>query len=441
MDQRDELPSNRDSPSKPGYNRDTMETMNAQHPLREKLQSLSIPREQRPRERSVEAPHKRRGGLTWLLLSAVLVMGGVLAWNQLGGRLQPLMANFLSQSGVEKSKTRLLTVIRQSPSESGAVQTATGKIVSDHEVNVATKVSGQVIELRFEQGDSVDKGQVLARIEDTIYRARRDSAAALLEKSRANYAYQKFNYERVRRLFETNQASETELNEMARWYHEAKAQVDADAAALSLAEKQYADCEVIAPISGVVLERNVEVGDFVAAEGGRGAMANSQFGVIADMSKLRVEVDISELDIGRIRRGMPCVITPDAHKDRRYNGYVMWIDPGANYAKATVQVKVRIEQPDDALRVQGTAQVQFLREPAAPGESKPMMFIPLTALIPAAQDGTARVFVKIDGRLRERTIRTGTKTATTIEVLEGLSDGDQIAAEGLEKLRDGDPAE
>lgn len=418
-----------------------MTMMNAQHPLRDKLQSLSIPRDQRPQGRATDTPRNRSGGLNWLLFLAVLALGGMLAWNRFGDRLQPWMADFLPQTGETKSKTRLVTVTSQRPSESGAVQTATGKIVSDHEVNVATKVSGQVVELCFEQGDFVEKGQVLARIEDIIYRARRDSAAALLEKSRANYAYQKFNYERVRRLFETNQASETELNDMSRWYHEAKAQVDADAAALSLAEKQFADCEVIAPISGVVLERNVEVGDFVAAEGGRGAMANSQFGVIADMNKLRVEVDISELDIGRIRRGMPCIITPDAHKDRRYNGHVLWIDPGANYAKATVQVKVRIEQPDDALRVQGTAQVQFLREPAAAGESKPMIFIPLAACIPAAESGTAKVFVKIDGRLRERTIRTGAKTATTIEVLDGLAEGDQIAAEGLDKLRDGDAAE
>lgn len=352
-----------------------------------------------------------------------------------------MLASIFPQANGAANKPRLMTVTKQSAAESGAVQTATGKIVSDHEVDVSTKVSGQVVELQFEQGDHVEKGQVLARIEDVIYRARRDSAAAMLEKSRANYEFQKFNFERVKRLFETNQASETEVNDATRWYNEGKAQMDADAASLAFAEKQFRDCEVIAPIEGVVLERNVEVGDFVAAEGGRGAMANSQFGVIADMNKLRVEVDISELDIARIRPEMPCVIIPDAQKDHRYTGYVMWIDPGANYAKATVQVKVRINDPDAALRVEGTGQVQFLREAAKPGESKPMIFIPLTACILSADGGSAKVFVKADGKLRERTIRIGAKTATNIEVIDGLSEGDEIAAEGVDKLHDGDAAD
>ena len=124
---------------------------------------------------------------------------------------------------------------------------------------------------------------------------------------------------------------------------------------------------MVAPIAGVILERDVEVGDFVSAEGGRSAMANSQFASIADMTKLRVEVDVSELDIARLRTDLPCVVVPDAYKDRRYHGHVMWLDPGANYAKATVQVKVRIDDPDDYLRVEGAAQVPISIRPADDG--------------------------------------------------------------------------
>ena len=72
---------------------------------------------------------------------------------------------------------------------------------------------------------------------------------------------------------------------------------------------------------------------------------------------LRVEVDISELDITRLHKNMPCRITPDAYKDRNYTGHIMWLDPGANYSKATVQVKVRIDNPDEFLRVEGSAKV------------------------------------------------------------------------------------
>ncbi len=237
--------------------------------------------------------------------------------------------------------------------------TATGKIVSDHQVEVSTKVSGQIVALYFEQGDRVEQGQLLAKIEDVNYRARRDEAIAILERSKANSDYHKINYERVANLYRDAKVSAIELAEAKRATEESAATVDAAAAALEYAQKALDDCLVLAPISGIVLERSVEVGDFVAAEAGHGANANAQFAVIADMGKLRVEIDVSELDIARLRKDMPCTITPDAYKDRSYKGHVMWIDPGANYSKATVQVKVRIDDPDDYLRVQGSAQVVF----------------------------------------------------------------------------------
>jgi HlyD family secretion protein len=273
-----------------------------------------------------------------------------------------------------------------------------------------------------------------------LYRARRDQAAAELEKSRASLAYQQVNFNRVKSLHDQGTGSDIEFADAKRAYDEAQAQVQADTAALAWAEKALIDTQVLAPISGVVLERNVEVGDFVAAEGGRGANANAQFASIADMTKLRVEIDISELDIGRVHAGQPCIITPDAYKDRRYDGRVMWIDPGANYAKATVQVKVRIEQPDDFLRVEGSAKVEFLADkPAAVAsdDASPRIWIPAVACQVQPDSRTARVFIIDDGRLRETTIQIGRQTGGQVEVVSGLSEGQSIASDGLDKLRDG----
>jgi HlyD family secretion protein len=336
---------------------------------------------------------------------------------------------------------RLLNVVRQREPEVASVLTATGKIVSDHKVQVTTKVSGQIVALCFEQGDRVKKGQVLARVEDVIYRARRDEAAARLEKSKAHLAFQKIAFARTERLYKEASAPEIEFADARRALQEAEAQVAADEAALQYAQKALTDCEVVAPIDGVILERNVEVGDFVAAEGGLGANANAQFGTIADMNAVRVEVDVSELDINRIHRGMPCTVAPDAYKDRRYRGRVMWLDPGANYSKATVQVKVRIENPDDYLRYEGSAQVIFLPERAA---SRPAgtqgaagIWIPTTACVRDSAGNTAKVYVVSDGRLRETSVTLGKQTGNQIEVLNGLAEGQTIAAEGLDKLRDG----
>lgn len=414
--------------------------MSAQPDIRSQLRALSIPRDQRPTAAAptVGAPARAANGRSRIGLIAAVLLVGLVGWGVYASR-----GFFAGMTDAAASQTdiRLVPVTVRRPAELPPLLTATGKIVSDHKVQVSTKVSGQIVSLLFEQGDRVKKGQVLARIEDVIYRARRDQAKAQLEKSRANLEYQKVNYARISRLHEGSNAPDIEYTDAKRAQDEGEAQVKADQAALDWAQKALTDCEVLAPIAGVVLERNVEVGDFVAAEGGRGAMANSQLGSIADMATLRVEVDVSELDINRLKKDMPCTIIPDAYKDRRYNGHVMWIDPGANYSKATVQVKVRIESPDDNLRVEGSAQVVFLPErpsaEAMKSDAAPTLWIPASAAVIDADGVGGRVFLASDGRLRETRVRIGRRVGGELQIESGLSSGQMIAADGLDKLSDG----
>lgn len=406
--------------------------MGVQPDVRSQLRTLSIPREQRPASGSQPGPAWR----------AVRWMGGLAVVGLVGFGAYAGWAMIAAPRGdtAPISEIRFLTVSKSSNVQPPAVLTATGKIVSDHTVEVATKVSGQIIELSFEQGDHVEKDQILARLEDVNYRARRDEAAAVLTRVQANLAFQKVNYARVASLHQGKIAPPIELADARRGLDEASATVAAARAALDFAQKALDDTVVQAPIAGVILTRNVEVGDFVAAEGGLGANANSRFAVIADMTKLRVEVDISELDIARIHRDMSCVITPDAYKDRRYDGHVMWLDPGANYSKATVQVKVRVENPDDYLRVEGSSQVVFLEDQPPVDRSvddRSSIWIPASACVLDPSDPSARVFVWTQGRLREARVTIGRRHGDQVEVTSGLTAGQTIAAERLNELRDG----
>jgi RND family efflux transporter MFP subunit len=403
--------------------------------VRSQLQTLRIPKDQRP---GAAVPARPGGRGATKVLVTILVLALLAAGAYFGrGRIAGLLGGSASAAEV-----RLLSVVRQREPAAASVLTATGKIVSDHKVQVTTKVSGQIVALYFEQGDRVKKGQVLARVEDVIYRTRRDEAAARLEKSKAHLAFQKLNFARIEVLHKEGSAPDIEHADGRRMLQEAEAQVAADQASLDYAQKALTDCEVVAPIDGVILERNVEVGDFVAAEGGLGANANAQFGTIADMNAVRVEVDVSELDINRIQKGMPCTVTPDAYKDRRYRGHVLWIDPGANYAKATVQVKVRVENPDDHLRYEGSAQVVFepqheAARPPAATQQAPTIWIPATACVRDPAGGTAKVYVVADGRLRQTSVKLGRQSGNQLEVLAGLAEGQTIAAEGLDRLKDG----
>jgi HlyD family secretion protein len=406
--------------------------MNAPHDVQAQLRSLSIPKEQRPR---AGLPARGFKGLIVAVMIVGLAAVGVYVLRpDLGARLGAAVGGASEAAAVRLMQ---VTVGREPPAQ--AALTATGKIVSDHRVAVSTKVSGQIVALYFEQGDRVGKEQLLARIEDVLYRARRDEAAARLEQSAAHLTFQKVNFERVAGLVKSESAPDIEYADAKRALEEAEAAVAADRATLDFTQKTLTDCEVVAPIAGVVLTRNVEVGDFVAAEGGRGANANAQFAIIADMTQLRVEVDISELDILRIRKDMPCTIIPDAYKDRQYRGFVMWLDPGANYSKATVQVKVRIENPDDYLRVEGSAQVAFLSEPpqTEPQSTATAIWIPSSACLVDASGKTGIVFLAENERLRRTTIHLGRRHADQLEVTGGLTAGQSIAVDGLNKLTDG----
>ncbi len=399
--------------------------------IRNQLRTLSIPKDRRP-VAAVQTPSSGRTVRRLVGLAIILGVGVAIFF---GSRRMGSMLGAPAAAG----EIRLHVVTARKAGEPLPVLTATGKIVSDHKVEVSTKVSGQIVALHFEQGDRVKQGQVLARIEDVIYKARRDQAAASLEKAKAAYEYQKISFARMAKLYEGQNAPPIEHADAKRALDEAKAQVEADEAALAWAQKALTDCDVLAPISGVILERDVEVGDFVAAEGGRGMMANAQFGMIADMSTLRVEVDISELDIAKIRKDMPCLITPDAYKDRRYRGHVMWIDPGANYSKATVQVKVRIDDPDEHLRVEGSAQVAYLAEtpPGETAEGASTIWIPASACHRDAGAKSGNVFLAVEGKLRHAPIQIGREAAGQIEVVGGLTPGQSIAIDGLDKLADG----
>lgn len=404
----------------------------ASNDLQAQLRSLSIPKDQRPAAGLGAWGRRRTGTIILLLLLAGLGYAGYTFRESLAATVSDLRSET-----VEADTIRFVPVTVTDPSTPQAVLTATGKIVSDHRVVVATKVSGQIVELFFEQGDRVKQGQLLARVEDVLYRARRDEAAARLQRSDANLEFQRTNFKRVAGLIELSSAPDIEFADAQRWLRDAEAAVAADRAALASADKFLQDTQVVAPIAGVVLTRNVEVGDFVAAEGGLGAQANAAFATIADMSKLRVEVDISELDITRIRRDMPAVIIPDAYKERRYSGHVMWLDPGANYSKATVQVKVRISEPDEFLRVEGSAQVSFQSErEAEKKDEKPAIWIPMSAVVLDPSGETGSVFVKSESRLKRTPVRLGRKVNDRVEVVGGLSAGQAIAADGVEKLSD-----
>jgi HlyD family secretion protein len=380
------------------------------------------------------------------------------------------------------------------PNES-VMLNATGYVMAAHKIELASKVVGRVAWVGVEMGDKIEKGQVLVRLEDDEYKARvaeqegqLDNAKAKLEElqtgsrpeeiaqalaeldqAKAHLANAESNLKRLKELQLAENVSKQELSdaetleqsrraevEQAKQKYEMwktgprKEQIDAQRATvrqleggLALTNVELDNTVIRSPIAGTVLARNVEVGEFVTTGfvGERGA--KGYVVSIADLTDLRVELDISQNDFAKVRPKQPCWITTDAYPDRKYDGVVDLISPEANRQKATVQVRVKVLNPDELLRPDMNATVSFLaragnwpatREAAAtPTPSAAPIRVPASAV----RDGA--VFVAENGTALRRVVTIGLATADgSVEIRKGLIGGEDLIVSPPQALKDGD---
>src|SRR5215213_8283404 len=371
-----------------------------------------------------------------------------------------------------------------------SVLSASGYVVAHHKIAVGAKVMGRVHWIGVEKGDAVQAGQVLVRLEDSEFRAQvnqananlaaaqarldqlrtgsrpqekfRDKAAVL--QAEANLRIAEADYQRSEKLYRDGVASKAELDnavarrdtasallEAARQssamtdlgpraeeIRAAAAQVQQMRAALDYAQTQMAATEIKAPVSGTVLQRIVERGEMVSPSAFGGSGARTSVVDLADVTDLQIELDISQADFSRLKMGQRAEIIPEAFSNLRYTGFIAEIAPEANRAKATVQIKVKVENPDEQLRPEMNARVNFLSDKASASENKSIarVLVPKTAVV--KNDNSSFVFVVKGNKVEQRTIRTGEESGDAYVVLDGLSGNESVAVAGVDKLGDGD---
>ena len=215
-----------------------------------------------------------------------------------------------------------------------------------------------------------------------------------------------------------------------------RGQVEQAKGALAYAQTNLANTVIRAPVTGTILERAVEKGEFVTTSfvGDRGA--KGYVVSIADLNDLEVELDISQNDFAKLHSGQHGIVTTDAFPDLKYDGFIKEISPEANRQKATVQIKVKVEQPDYHLRPEMNASVAFLadRKPGRGGDTpaKPVVMVPAAAV----KDGA--VFVLLDGKAVRRAVKTGATSNQGVRIEEGLIGGEDVIVNPPAGLKDGD---
>lgn len=234
---------------------------------------------------------------------------------------------------------------------------ASGKVYPEVEVKLSPDISGEIVELDVEEGDSVKKGQVLARIYGDIYATQRDQAAAIVNQQEAQVAnataslnalqaqldQAKKTYDMQKQLYDQKVISRSEFNTADAAYKTAlanlnaakqgirgsQASVQSARAGLEKANKDISRATLEAPMSGVVSLLNVKKGERVV---GSSMMAGTEMMRIADMSKIEVRVDVGENDIPKVHLGDSALIEVDAFNNRKFKGVVTQIASSNNGA-------------------------------------------------------------------------------------------------------------
>lgn len=424
---------------------------------------------------------KRRSGANWSTrwiiagIALFLLLG---AWRMVSGKLDAAPI-------VETERVRAISA---SAAPEGVVLNATGYIVAAHRIEVAAKVIGKVMWIGVDKGDHVKENQVMVRLEDDEYQAqltqakgqlanlqaRLDEALhgsrpeeiaqaqANLDSAKADLADAKVTLDRTKELIRENLTPKQSLDDAQSRYDGAvhkvnslqkayelvklgprqeeidalRGQVEQAKGALAYAENQLANTVIRAPVTGTILERAVEKGEFVTTSfvGDRGA--KGYVVSLADLNDLEVELDISQNDFARLHSGQHGIVTTDAFPDRKYDGFIKEISPEANRQKATVQIKVKVVKPDSYLRPEMNASVAFVSDvkpdSANAASSKPVVLVPSTSV----RDGA--VFVLLDGKAVRRAVKTGAVNGASIRIDDGLIGGEDLILSPPANLKDGD---
>ncbi len=378
--------------------------------------------------------------------------------------------------------------VRRDIERERAVLTAGGYVVARQQVEVGSKITGRVIALLVKEGDFVRAGEVIARLEDSEIRAEWHRAEASLAAARARLAEleagsrpqeierawaeveraeaerrnAELNWQRLQRLAERGVVERQALDDARARYEMACAAHRAALAhyelvrigprpeqiALARAEVQQAEAAVRfwraqleqtlirAPISGIVLDRYVDVGEMVTIGFTSDRGAKQALVSLADLKDLQVELDVSEADIARVEIGQSTQIVPDAYPQRRYHGVVEYIAPIADRQKATITVKVKVLDPDGQLRPDMGVKVTFFRKGTDTPPTRPVVLVPRSALI--ARGGRTLVFVVREARVVAQPVTVGREEGGYIEVFSGLRGGERVIVRGWERLKEGD---
>jgi HlyD family secretion protein len=386
-------------------------------------------------DRPPEAPPARTVW-RWLLAVLVVLAIGAAAWF-LFGREAP--------AGVRTALAREV--------QGGAAATvlnASGYVTARRQATVSSKFTGRVTEVLIEEGMEVEAGQVLARLDDSNLRASRELAEAQwistrrgLMETETLLREARLNLERTQQLVKQELASAQELDRARAVADSLAAQLERKQADVDVAERQIdiyrlqiEDAIIRAPFAGIVVAKNAQPGEMISPISAGGGFTRTGIGTIVDMSSLEIEIDVNESYINRVTPGQKVVATLDAYPEWKIPCHVIAIIPTADRQRATVEVRVGLDELDPRILPDMGVKVAFQEAQDAASATAGGVLVPVGAVRRIGDRDY--VFVVADGVAERRAVAVGDRRADSVVVASGLAAGEAVIVAGPPDLADGD---
>lgn len=286
--------------------------------------------------------------------------------------------------------------------------TAIGTLLSDEAVTVSSEIPGRLKEIHFQEGQPVEKGAPLFTLDDSVYRAHLADAEAKLKLAEQTH-------QRASQLFKNKYAT-------AQAVDEATSSLAVNTATVELARVQLDKARIVAPFSGIVGLRHVSAGEYITS--GQ-ALVN-----LEAIDPVKADFRVPERFLPAIRVGQTIRIKVDAYPEDVFEGKVYAIDPRLDVAGRSLLVRALVPNKDRRLRPGLFARVTVLLQ-----LKEDALSVPEQAIVP--QGDAQYVFKIVNGKVMLTKVVTGTRREGRVEIVDGLSVGDEVVTAGQLKIRDG----
>ena len=300
---------------------------------------------------------------------------------------------------------------------------AVGIVEAWHDVAVSAEGAGRVVAIYADEGDSVSKGAVIAKLDDERSRLAVEQAEAQRAVARANYKKAMQDLKRNEEMFDSKGISPSQMESVRLGAETAEANLKLAEVGLKMAQKQWRDTEVRSPLDGRVAVRHVDIGEMVSP--------GMPVATVVDLRRVRVQLSVSEEEIVKVRRGQPAMLRIDAYPNRQFQGAVSLVGLKADSRSRSFPVEVVASNDPEALLRPG----MIARVEVQVGKHRNVLLVPRDAVLDR-KDGPI-VYVLNSNSASERVLVLGQRWDEWVVVKEGLHEGDQLIVAGQERLSEG----